>query len=215
MLPLVLHWVNVVILAKSHNPSILNPDFLRINDIVSSDWEANEILTTPAFATVRYPAGVVFLLDQERLEIRKECAASFQDNYDVHNFAVRYAKVLPHVSYTSVGLNWHISAEMAEPGMFITDRFVRPEAWKESGAKPMQSSVKLSFKMKDTLCNLNFSPGKAKIPGREYYPAVIINANYHYDGPFTPEQIETIMKEWKNREKCLVQIIPILLGEHN
>ena len=213
MIPLILHWVNVVILAKSHNPSILNPDFLRINDIVPSDWEAKEVLTTPAFATVRYPASVVFLLDQSRLEVKKECDTSFQDNYDVHNFAARYVKVLPHVSYTSVGLNWHVSVETDNPERFIIERFVRPEAWKESGIELMQSSVKLSFQSEKGFCNVNFSPGKAKIPEREYYPAVIINVNFHYDGPFTPDQIDVILKEWKNREEYLKKLLPKLLGE--
>jgi len=213
MIPLILHWVNVVILAKSHNPSILNPDFLRINGIVPSDWEAKEVLTTPAFATVRYPANVVFLLDQERLEVRKECDTSFQNNYDVHNFAARYVKVLPHVSYTSVGLNWHVSVEMDEPERFITGRFVRPEVWKGSGAELRQSSVKLSFQIENAVCNVNFSPGKAKMPGREYYPAIIINVNFHYDGPFTPDRIDVIIKEWKNMEEYLKELLPKLLGE--
>jgi len=213
MLPLFLHWVNVVILAKSHNPSILNPDFLRINGIVPSDWEANEVLTTPAFATVRYPTNSVFLLDQERLEIRKEGDTSFQDNYDIHNFASRYVKVLPHVSYTSAGLNWHISMEMDGPERFITERFVRPESWKESGAELLQSSVKLSLQVENATCNVNFSPGKARVPGREYYPAVIINVNFHCEGPFTADQIVAIMKEWKNREDYLNKLLPKLLGE--
>ncbi|MFH1596376.1 MAG: hypothetical protein ABIG94_08435 [Pseudomonadota bacterium] len=213
MLPLFLHWVNVVILAKSHNPSILNPDFLRINDIVPTDWEAKEVLTTPAFATVRYSTNVVFLLDQGRLEVRKEGDTSFQDNYDVHNFASRYVKILPHVSYTSVGLNWHISMEMDEPERFITERFVRPEAWKGRGPELLQSSVKLSFQVENATCNINFSPGKAKVLGREYYPAVIINVNFHYEGPFTPDQIGTIILEWKMREDYLKQLLPKLLGE--
>jgi hypothetical protein len=213
MLPLVLHWVNVVILAKSHNPSILNPDFLRINNIVPPDWEANEVLTTPAFATVRYPTNVVFLLDQERLEVRKECDTSFQDKYEVHNFASRYVEVLPHVSYTSVGLNWQISIKIDEPGRFITDRFVRPESWKKSGAELMQSSVKLSFQMENAVCNVNFSPGKTKISDKEYYPAVIINVNFHNDGPLKPDKIVRILQEWKKKEDYIKGLIPNLLGE--
>jgi hypothetical protein len=39
MLILVPHWVNVVILAKFHNPSILNPDFLERNEIVPEGWK--------------------------------------------------------------------------------------------------------------------------------------------------------------------------------
>jgi hypothetical protein len=103
--------------------------------------------------------------------------------------------------------------EMDEPGKFITERFVMPGAWKESGAELMKSSVKLSFLMEKAVCNVEFSPGKAKMPSREYYPAVIINVNFHYDGPFTPDQIDIIIKEWKNREEYLKELLPKLLGE--
>jgi hypothetical protein len=213
MLPLILHWVNVVILAKSHNPSILNPDFLRINDIIPTDWEAKEVLTTPAFATVKYPTNVVFLLDQGRLEVRKETEASFQDNYDIHNFAAKYVKVLPHVSYTSVGLNWHISMEMDGPEKFITTRFIKPDTYKESGAELLHSSVKLTFQVENAVCNVDISPGKAKVPGREYYPAIIISINFHFVGPISPDQIVAIIKKWKKREDYLKKLIPRLLGE--
>ncbi len=32
----------IVVVAADHNPSILNPDFLRINDIVPSDFKVIE-----------------------------------------------------------------------------------------------------------------------------------------------------------------------------
>jgi len=211
MLKFSLHWVNVVILAKFHNPSILNPDFLERNNIVPAEWKAIEVLTTPAFATVKYERNVVFILDQERLEIRKECD-TFKDDYEVHEFASKYVTILPHVTYQSVGLNWQISIEKEEPERFLTERFINSEALKESKSELLQSSIKLSFKADDAVCNLDFTPGKAKIPGKDIYNAIIINANFHHQGPFSSDQIVAIITQWKDREDYFKKIIPRLLG---
>jgi hypothetical protein len=214
MLTLVPHWVNVVILAKFHNPSILNPDFLKAKNIVPEDWKTIEVMTTFPFATIRYEKDVVFLLDQERLEIKKEIK-DFQDNYEIHEFASKYVTILPHVPYNTVGLNWHLSVEMKEPQRFLSERFINSEALQKSELELLQSFIRFSFNLGNAILNVDFGPGKAKVSGKEFQPAIIINVNFHHEGPFSIEQIISIIKQWKEREDFLKRFIPELLGKGN
>lgn len=207
-----LHWVNVVILAEFHNPSILNPDFLERNGIVPPDWEPVEVLTTPAFSNVKFSSNVVFFVDRERLEVKKECGGEFLENYNIHDVAAKYVNVLPHVRYTTAGLNWQISIENAEPEKFITGRFLRAEAWKESGLTLLSSSLNLSFEVESAVCKLNFAPGRAKVADKEH-PAVIISINFNQKGPFSPEELNKFLKQWKVRETYIKELLPKLLGE--
>jgi hypothetical protein len=207
-----LHWVNIVILAEFHNPSILNPDFLKGNKIVPQDWEAVEVLTTPAFASVKYSNNVVFFVDRERFEVRRECGGEFLKNYDIHDMAATYVNVLPHVRYTTMGLNWQISIENAEPEKFVTERFLKAEAWKDSGLALLNSSVNLNFEIDSVVCKLNFMAGRAKVADQEH-PAVIISINFHHKGPFTIEELTNILKLWKIREDYTKELLPKLLGE--
>lgn len=209
-----LHWVNVIVLAEFHNPSILNPDFLKINDIVPADWTPVETLTTPGFAHVRYSTNVSFQVDQGRLEITKQCEGSFQDDYAIHEIAAAYVEKLPHVRYTSVGFNWHMSLEKDEPGPWLTEHFVKKESLEKAGPKLLESSVKLTFELADAKCNLDVAAGMAKIPDKkDTYPAVIINANFHHQGPFSAGEIKELSTSWKAEEDHLRELLPKLFGE--
>lgn len=210
---LILHWVNVIIRAEYHNPSILNPDFLTTKSIVPSDWKATEVLTTPAFALVKYPEDVVFILDRERLQIKKDCQNSFQEDYSIHDFASQYVFTLPHVRYTALGFNWHISMEIDDPAKWIIQRFLNPDSWNQSGSKLIGSSVKLSFEVNNAVCNVDFKHGKAKIKNEEFRPAIIVNANFHHQGPSSPEEINMLITNWKERENYLRELLPKLIGK--
>lgn len=59
----------VVVVARFHNPSVLNPDFLQRWKIVPEDWEAVETLTTRPFAQTRFDTGVVVAVEHHRLSI--------------------------------------------------------------------------------------------------------------------------------------------------
>ncbi|HAY22796.1 MAG TPA: hypothetical protein DCY27_11685 [Desulfobacterales bacterium] len=211
MLTLVPHWVNVVILAKFHNPTILNPDFLERNAIVPKGWKTTEVLATPPFATIRYEKNIVILLDQERFEIKKECK-SFQDNYEIHGIASKYVTILPHVPYNTIGLNWNLSVKMNEPERFLSERFIKSEALQESELDFLQSYIRLSFNVDNAIFNIDFAPGRARVTGEDYHPAIIINVNFHYKGPFSIDQIILKINQWKAREDFFKNIIPKMLG---
>ena len=55
---LILHEIAVVIVGKTHNPSILNPDFLRHNKIVPEDMKPAsgpvDVVSTPVGSRIVY-----------------------------------------------------------------------------------------------------------------------------------------------------------------
>lgn len=208
---MLLHWVSVVILAKFHNPSILNPDFLLRNNIVPNDWNPIEVITTPPFSTIKYHNNITFLLNPERLDIRKDCEG-FQDDYGIHDIAKEYINVLPHVNYTAIGLNWHISKENNEPDKFLIERFLNINIFNNFNLSFVPSLLRFAFNLDSILCNIELSPGKAKSIGKDFYNAIIINVNFHYQGPFSIEEIRKIIGDWKDRENYIKQFIPKILG---
>ncbi|MBI4776686.1 MAG: hypothetical protein HY788_21325 [Deltaproteobacteria bacterium] len=209
---LALHWVNVVILAEFHNPSILNPDFLKGKKVVPQDWQVAENLITPAFASVKFVAGVSFFVDRERLEIKQECGGDFLENYYIYDLASKYVKLLPYVRYTTMGLNWQVSIEKEEPEKYITNTFVNCKPFRDSRLDILSSSVNISFEVRNTLCNLNLVPGRAKVASREY-SAVIANVNFHHKGPFSHQEINRRVKQWRAREDYIRKMLPKLLTE--
>ena len=51
--------LTIVIVAENHNPTILNPDFLKFNDIVPKEWDMGQPpLCTPPISQVEYKNGI-------------------------------------------------------------------------------------------------------------------------------------------------------------
>jgi hypothetical protein len=58
----------IVVVAKNHNPTILNPDFLIRNAIVPEDWETsdNPVCTDPV-AQVAFTSGVTITAEFNKI----------------------------------------------------------------------------------------------------------------------------------------------------
>ena len=109
--------LGVVIVGSSHNPSILNPDFLRHNNIVPEEWKtvAGETFSSPMASQVSYRKGEKALLvssDISRLAFLEKGAE--KSDFVCPDMARRYLKTVPHVRYTAVGINPALRASVAD-----------------------------------------------------------------------------------------------------
>ncbi len=97
---------SIVVLAQAHNPSILNPDFLKNNGIIAPSFKPNNVICTPPLSQVSYIEGLSIVAEFEKLQfidIKKE-RIPFES--PIPEIAIKYIKTLPHVQYTAVGLNF-------------------------------------------------------------------------------------------------------------
>src|SRR5713101_6330983 len=70
---------SVVIVGGDHNPTILNPDFLTIREIVPKEWGwevADPAITTPPFAIVRYTNGTSITVERNKLQVADSSASN-------------------------------------------------------------------------------------------------------------------------------------------
>lgn len=99
---------SVVVVAQSNNPTILNPDFLRHNGIVSSDRALHDeqpLFTTPMFSQVAFADGLVIQADPARITFAQTGGRLSCEEIDCPVVAKGYLKTIPHVPYTALGLN--------------------------------------------------------------------------------------------------------------
>lgn len=97
---------SVVIVAQSHNPSILNADFLHNNGIVGEKWQPREnCLTSPMLSRVAFNDGLVVQADPLRVTIEQSGDALTKEALVCASAAKGYLKTVPHVRYIAVGVN--------------------------------------------------------------------------------------------------------------
>lgn len=97
---------SVVIVATSHNPTILNADFLRHNGIVGERWQPGEDrLTSPMLSRVPFNGGLVVQADPMRVKFEQSGDALDAASLVCASAAKGYLRTVPHVPYIAIGMN--------------------------------------------------------------------------------------------------------------
>lgn len=189
---------SVVVVGKLHNPTILNPDFLRIRNIVPEEWgwtllEGN--ITTPALSIVRFAQGIVITVEHEKLQVVDvKCADPTQSK--AAEIAARYVSILPHVRYSAVGINFQLAIPHDDPREYLRERFLKSGAWDSSEARPLDTlGLRFVYPAEGGRVVLSLDAGEADEEGgseSQRIPVIVVNANFHYDFSDYPCENEVI-----------------------
>ena len=208
-----LHSVSVVVTAEFHNPSILNPDFLKSQRVIPSDWEPNLTITTPQFSNIRFRNGIEWAVDQSKLTVTENCESGFRENYRVYDLVVSYVEKLPHVPYRSLGLNCVVAVGKDDPQQWLTNQYLRDGNWLHGSPAVLSMIPKFTLEAGDgALCHLSLDAGRSKLGNAEPAPAVIANCNVHHQGPLDAEGVFDAIGCWPQRQEFVIAALGRLLG---
>ncbi|WP_423908359.1 hypothetical protein [Candidatus Spongiihabitans sp.] len=136
----------VVLVANTHNPSIINPDFLKNNGIIPADCKVGqELLVTPILAKLAFQNVMLTVVpEQLHLEERNKNPENnrFLDSSMLYDCTKKYVTALPHIPYIALGLNWRIRIPMPAPDSWFKERFLKGGAWQEK-IKPVNFVFKI------------------------------------------------------------------------
>lgn len=176
---------SVVVVGGDHNPTILNPDFLAIREIVPKEWEwevADPAITTPPFAIVRYTNGTSITVERNKLQVADSSVGNDPMDSKVPEIARRYVNTLPHVRYTAVGINFHSIVEVPDPETFLKGRFLKLGPW-DGPAHPLAAvGLRLVYPISGGRIVFSLDAGEAEHTDedrREKRPVIIADANFH------------------------------------
>jgi len=174
---------SIVVLAKQHNPTILHPTFLSSEGIVPSDWEVAEPpVSTPVFAAVKYKNGIVFIVEENKFQVRRDELKDDVGESLLPVLARKYVQKLPHVKYQAVGINFKGFIECAEPERIVMNLFLKPGIADFNGIQPEASGFRFVYRIDDIRLRLSFDSGKVKRADSENERnGMLVDANYHID----------------------------------
>lgn len=174
---------NIVITANAHNPSILNPDFLRINNIVDAKFNPVESLCTPPISQIRYDDNISVAVDSERLTFSDNKEERLLSGSPIPAIAINYIDVLKHVPYKAVGINFIGFYEFTHmaPDQFLLNKFIKQGSWCEFEGVQPGVGLNFSYVAKDIVHNLSINPANItrKKEGRSF-TGIAIRSNFHY-----------------------------------
>jgi len=203
----------LVVLARNHNPTILNPDFLRANHIVPDNWE----LAAPPFcveplASVTYATGVNITAQADRVSFTETIGGKAIDSVMLPDIAAKYVETLHHVNYRALGINptGHLvfgQDAVPQAREFIIKRFIAPTRWGDWKQSPMTAGIRLAFSVDPWIMNVNIDEGIVQKPGKSPSAAIIAAANFHQDlsGRTVEERLKNLLESLKMWNVALEQ----------
>ena len=99
---------SVVVVAQANNPTLLNPDFLKHNGIVGTQWRLSEDhppITTPPLSEVTFEGGLIVRADPIRVTFEQQGSALSPEDIECADMAKGYLKTVPHAPYIAFGIN--------------------------------------------------------------------------------------------------------------
>jgi len=102
--------VNIVVLAKNHNPSIISKDWLSQRGIIKENVVS--FTHTPAFSMVETD-NFSFYVDLDRLQLTLK--NDFVNRVDsLSEMVLSYISALPEIPYTAIGFNYSYDLKIDE-----------------------------------------------------------------------------------------------------
>jgi len=210
---------SVVVVGRTHNPSLLNPDFLVINNIVQKawGWEVAETITTPPLAMVRYTTGVTVTVEHNKFQVADVDVRNKPIQSKAAAIARCYVETLPHVRYTAVGLNFQSAVDAEIPGQLLKERFLKPGAWDGPGHTVAGVGLRLVYPLDGGgRLVMSLDAGETeKIEGDKTCKksVVLVNGNFHKDCQSYPAKdqvlkyIDEAGKHWITYQARLEEVL--------
>ena len=174
----------IVVLSASNNPRLLNADFLKRHQIVPDKWVVIDTLVTPPFAQVMFENGMQVLVEENRLHFQANRPADFSWEEELPMVAVAYMRLLPHVNYGGVGLNFTYTSdepygEAAEEA--ILHKLLKSGHWLKCGAGITGAVIELQYRKDLPQMNVKIGVLESAGPEGKKLEGLIFNVNFHHD----------------------------------
>lgn len=207
-----------VVVGDSHNPSILNPDFLLVNQVVPSSWRSlvRDPITTPALSVVRFDNGVSITVEMNKIQVVDTLQAGEDLGSKVPDLTTKYVQLLQHVRYTAVGNNFQYMLFVDNPEGLLMGKFLREGNWNCVPAKLDSIGLKFVYRI-DPIGQLLLSFDVAEVmdtKGGGRQKVVLCNANFSRDcNPTTPalnsvDHLQRFNEDWKTLREVIHEVFP-------
>ena len=217
---LILHEIAIVIVGKTHNPSILNPDFLQHNKIVPKEMKpasgSADVVSTPVGSRIVYEGGLEITSDQQKLVFTESVFDKKIEGTIVPDAVKTYLRTVPHVRYTAIGINLEGHLPVSEkhpPQKPVT--LLRNEARREF--KSVQPSARIEWKYSMNQKTIAVKVATADIASPvNIKGAVVFHGNFHRNTDAEQEsyqQVIAAVEAWEDDLSDFRRLTKQITGE--
>ncbi|MBI5417776.1 hypothetical protein HZA55_07510 [Candidatus Poribacteria bacterium] len=196
-MPIALQGINITILAKNNNPSIVSKEWLKQKNILEE--EATKFTHTPLFSYIE-TTNFILIVDPDRLQLQLK-DTSIPSNFETLAQIIKeYLSKLPETPYTAIGFNYEY--HLIEIKNNLKEIFkVNDDKFKKILSSDYDLGGIIKSKYNDFTLSININPIKKE--------EIIVNFNYHYENNNTnmlKEKLDTFLNTKQNAESILGEL---------
>lgn len=171
----------IVIVAKNHNPTILNPDFLKYNSIVPEEWSLQgKPLCIEPMAQVSYDNGIKITSQVDKIVFYEKNSEQKNSNFLIPEIASKYVNILPHVEYSAIGINPRGHIQIDEAPRYLIDKFIKHGPWSSFGNDIPELNIKFNYQFDRYMLALTIELFRLKTSDNQNPPVISFAANNHF-----------------------------------
>ncbi|GAB1540617.1 hypothetical protein NUACC21_32860 [Scytonema sp. NUACC21] len=176
----------IVVAAKNHSPSILNPDFLKYSGIVPQDWNlARQPIYTNSAAQVVFTNGISIIAEPNRVIFISPIGDKTMSELNIAEIARKYVQTLPNVEYEAVGINPRGYVAFAgspdAARLYMASTLLCPGAWQSEGDSPVRASLNLVYKFQRAPFYLSITEAALRNEDETTTPIVMFSGSFSYE----------------------------------
>ncbi|MGB6295899.1 MAG: hypothetical protein WBF90_06900 [Rivularia sp. (in: cyanobacteria)] len=195
----------IAITAKNLNPNVVNLDFLKYTNIISSEWElARQPVYTKNLTQLVFQNGIAIVAQPNRIVFGETIDAEDIQKLQISQIAEKYIEKLPNVEYQAVGINPKGFVTFTESNAatnYLLKNLLASGEWREFGNTPPKAAIQLAYTLERCQLNLTINEGLLQ-SGEKSVPTVLFSGNFDYkiagNEPETRLQdLHQILQNWK------------------
>jgi hypothetical protein len=176
----------IIIAAKNHKPTILNPDFLKYSGIVPTEWElARQPIYTQSVSQVAFTNGIAIIAEPTRVMFVEAIENKAIKEIAIADIAKKYVQTLPNIEYGAVGLNprSYIYFDQHEDAarQYLAEKLLSKGAWQEVGTAPVQASLNLAYTLERCPFYLTVTEAALRNSDEASTPIVLFSGSFRYE----------------------------------
>ncbi|MBD2452236.1 hypothetical protein H6G76_35085 [Nostoc sp. FACHB-152] len=174
----------IVIAVKNHQPTILNPDFLKSSGIVPTDWElARQTIFTNHVVQITYTSGINIVSEPNRIMFLETIEGKELAQVMIPDIVRKYVQALPNLEYEALGINprKHITFEQQQQASkYLSERLLSPGEWQEIGQAKVRASLNLAYTLERSPFYLSIHEAAIRQEDETMTPIVMFNGSFSY-----------------------------------
>lgn len=208
----------IAITAKNLNPNVVNLDFLKYSNIISSDWEvARPPVYTKNLTQLVFQNGIVIVAQPNRIVFAEAIDTDTKDiqELQISQLAAKYVEKLPNIEYQAIGINPKGFVNFADSNgttNYFLNNLLASGEWREFGNSPLKAAIHLSYTLEDSQLNLIINEGLLRISEDKNIPAVLFSGNFNYNVAAIEQEkklqnLHQIIQDWKSNLETYKELI--------